>query len=73
MGDSIYQAVQSTVEVKGKAILSSSVILCFAFGVMVLSRFVPTIHFGLLSGIIMITALVGDIVVLPAVLFLKKE
>jgi predicted RND superfamily exporter protein len=58
---------------KGEAILSSSLILCMGFGVLVLSRFVPIIHFGLLSAVIMLTALLGDIVVLPSFILLKKE
>ncbi len=66
-------SIESAIRVKGRAIVSSSIILCIGFGVMVLSRFVPTIHFGMLSAIIMITALLGDLVVLPAFLFLKKE
>jgi predicted RND superfamily exporter protein len=41
--------------------------------VLVLSRFVPTIHFGMLCAIIMITALIGDLMILPSVLLLKSQ
>jgi predicted RND superfamily exporter protein len=58
---------------KGRAILSSSLILCIGFGVLVLSRFVPTINFGMLSAIIMITAVIGDLVVLPSIILLKPD
>lgn len=69
----IPEAIMHTIDTKGSAILSSSLILCIGFGVMVLSRFVPVIHFGLLCAIIMITAVIGDLVLLPAVILLKKE
>ena len=67
------QALERATMVKGQAILISSAILVIGFGIMVLSRFVPIIHFGLLSAIIMVTALVGDLVVLPAIMLFKRE
>ncbi len=69
----IPEALMHVIDTKGRAILSSSLILCVGFGVMVLSRFVPVVHFGLLCAIIMITAVIGDLVLLPAVILLKKE
>lgn len=53
---------------KGKGICASSIILVIGFGVLMLSRFVPTISFGGLSAVIMVTAWIGDMVLLPAVL-----
>jgi hypothetical protein len=60
------EAVKNTIQVKGKAMMLSSLILCIGFGVMIFSRFVPTMNFGVLSSVIMITALIGDILLLPA-------
>jgi predicted RND superfamily exporter protein len=57
---------------KGRAMMSSSLILCIGFGVLLFGSFVPTMNFGLLTAIIMITALVGDMVVLPSILLLKR-
>lgn len=71
-GLSIPETLTHVTETKGPAIISSSMILCIGFGVMILSRFVPIIHFGLLSAIIMVTAVVGDMVLLPAIILLKK-
>ena len=51
----IKTAVAGAILTKGKAIVISSLILCIGFGVMVFSRFVPTINFGALSAVIMIT------------------
>jgi len=71
-GTSIPMAVRSVMFLKGRAIISSSVILCIGFGVVILSSFRPTMNFGMLTAIIMITALIGDIVFLPAIIMLKK-
>lgn len=59
-------AIKLALKSKGSAITFSSIILAIGFGVMVFSSFVPTIYFGLLSAIIMLTALIGDIVFLPS-------
>ncbi len=71
-GNTSKESVIKSLLSKGKAMSVSSLILCIGFGVMVFSRFVPTINFGVLSSIIMLTALMGDIFILPsAVLFLS--
>jgi len=72
-GFSVAESVNHTILVKGRAILSSSAILCIGFGVVALSNFSPTVHFGLLTSIIMITACIGDMILLPSVLFMKKR
>ncbi|CCK80461.1 efflux RND transporter permease subunit [Desulfobacula toluolica] len=66
----IKDSVKNSILFKGRAILLSSLILCIGFGVMVFSRFVPTINFGVLSSIIMVTAVIGDILILPSVALL---
>ena len=65
-GADIKEAIRHTIQVKGRAILLSSLILSIGFGVMVFSSFVPTINFGALSAVIMLTAALGDILLLPA-------
>ena len=70
-GLSIAKAVETTMLVKGRALLSSSAILCVGFGILVLSSFMPIVYFGALSALIMITAVIGDLIVLPAVLMIK--
>ena len=71
-GKTISISVDKTIHRKGLPIISSSLILCLGFGVMSLSNFVPVIDFGFLSAIIMITAVIGDLVVLPSILLLKS-
>ena len=70
---SIPKSLERVIFTKGRAIISSSLILCIGFGVLILSSFVPTINFGMLSSIIMITAVIGDIVVLPSIVLLRKS
>ena len=62
----IKAAIAEAILTKGKAMILSSLILCIGFGVMIFSRFVPTMNFGALSSVIMITALIGDILILPS-------
>ncbi len=72
-GMSVSNSIKAATIVKGRAILSSSLILSLGFGVSVLSRFVPIVHFGILTALVMLTALIGDLVVLPAIIHLKKD
>jgi predicted RND superfamily exporter protein len=53
---------------KGKGICASTAILFISFSVLMLSQFVPTISFGGLSAVIMLTAWIGDMVVLPSIM-----
>jgi predicted RND superfamily exporter protein len=64
-------ALEQVVLRKGKPILTTSLILCIGFGVLVFSNFVPTFYFGLLSALVMLTALAGDVLLLPAIMHLK--
>jgi hypothetical protein len=67
-GISIPETIELVITGKGRAISLSSLILCIGFGTMITSSFVPTVHFGALSAIIMITAVIGDLIVLPSIL-----
>ncbi len=71
-GHSHAKAAENVILYKGQAIISSSLILCIGFGVLMLSRFMPTLYFGFLSTLIMITALIGDMLFLPALICLGK-
>jgi len=66
--NSMGEAALEAVSVKGEPIIVTSFILCCGFGVMVLSSFVPTIQFGFLSAMIMISAMVCDLFILPALI-----
>ena len=52
----------------GRPIVLTSVVNCAGFGILFLSDFLPMSHFGLLSAVAMVAALVGDLVLLPNLL-----
>jgi predicted RND superfamily exporter protein len=70
---SIQESLRTVITTKGVAIFCSSVILCIGFGVLLLSRFIPMVHFGLLTGIVMLIGFTGDMVLLPSIMLLKRE
>jgi len=71
---SISEAAQNAIMEKGSAIITTSLVLFAGFGILIFSSFVPTIQFGFLTAIIMISALVCDLVITPALLvFLERK
>lgn len=68
-GIPIHLAVSSSIQIKGRAIITSSIILCCGFGILGFSSFVPTAYFGILCAGIMLSAIVGDLFFLPSFLF----
>ena len=52
----------------GKAIISTSITIVFGFSILGFSNFIPTIYFGLFTGMAMITALVLVLTLLPRLL-----
>ena len=62
----------------GIAILNTSITIVFGFSILVLSNFIPTIYFGVFTGIAMLLALISVLTLLPKLLltfkpFEKKE
>ncbi len=72
-GCSINKACIASIEKKGVPMITTSLILTGGFGILVLSSFVPTAQFGFLCSAIMLFALISDIVILPAIIMLKKS
>ncbi len=56
----------------GKAMYFTSIAIIFGFGILALSNFIPTIYFGLLTGVALFVALVGDLLLLPAMILVLK-
>ena len=52
----------------GKAIISTSITIIFGFSILVLSNFIPTIYFGIFTGLAMLTALILVLTLLPILL-----
>ena len=62
-------ACHSTV---GKAILNTSITIVFGFSILVLSKFIPTIYFGIFTGLAMLLAMVSVLTLLPSLILLVK-
>lgn len=71
-GNPVSDAVHNVIVQKGRGMMSSSLIMSIGFSVLVFSNFVPTIQFGVLSALIMLTGIVGDMLLLPAILLFKR-
>lgn len=56
----------------GRAMFYTSVIIIFGFSIMVLSQFIPTIYFGILTGFAMLVALLGALFLLPKLILMVK-
>lgn len=69
-GVSPVAAIVRTYRQAGRAVMTTTIILSAQFLVLTTSQFVPTTHFGLLTSIGLIAALLFDLVLLPAILVL---
>ena len=56
----------------GKAILNTSITIVFGFSILVLSKFIPTIYFGIFTGIAMLLAMISVLTLLPSLILLIK-
>ena len=56
----------------GIAILNTSITIVFGFSILVLSNFIPTIYFGLFTGIAMLLAMISVLTLLPKLLLVYK-
>ena len=65
-----HKSVDLALRESGKAVIFTSLILVFGFSSMVFASLVPTVLFGVFAGLIMALALLGDLLVLPALLFI---
>ena len=70
LGKSTQEAIRLTINGAGHAIVLTSILLVFGFGVLVFSPLTSTYFFGLLACITMAAALFGDLLILPTMLHL---
>ena len=59
-------------ETVGVAILNTSITIVFGFSILVLSNFIPTIYFGVFTGIAMLLAMVSVLTLLPKLILIVK-
>jgi predicted RND superfamily exporter protein len=64
-GNSYREAVEIAHGQVGQAMLYTTIIVTLGFSILVLSNFMPTIYFGLLTGVAMVFALINNFFLLP--------
>jgi len=63
-----WEAIKRSHATIGRAMYYTSVTVMLGFSILALSRFVPTIYFGLLTGLAMLVALVANLALLPVLI-----
>ena len=56
----------------GVAILNTSITIVFGFSILVLSKFIPTIYFGVFTGLAMLLAMILVLTLLPSLILVIK-
>lgn len=56
----------------GRAMFYTSVIIIIGFSILALSKFIPSIYFGLLTALAMFAAIMGSLTLLPKLILLTK-
>ena len=56
----------------GVAILNTSITIVFGFSILVFSNFIPTIYFGVFTGIAMLLAMISVLTLLPSLILVTK-
>ena len=56
----------------GVAILNTSITIVFGFSILIFSKFIPTIYFGVFTGIAMFLAMISVLTLLPSLILISK-
>jgi len=56
----------------GIAILNTSITIVFGFSILVFSKFIPTIYFGVFTGLAMLIAMISVLTLLPSLILINK-
>ena len=56
----------------GVAILNTSITIVFGFSILIFSKFIPTIYFGVFTGIAMLLAMISVLTLLPSLILTTK-
>ena len=56
----------------GEAILNTSITIVFGFSILIFSNFIPTIYFGIFTGIAMLFAMISVLTLLPALILIIR-
>ena len=67
-----YETLEKCHNTVGVAILNTSITIIFGFSILVLSNFIPTIYFGVFTGIAMLLAMISVLTLLPKLILVVK-
>ena len=67
-----YKTIETCHSTVGQAILNTSITIVFGFSILVLSKFIPTIYFGIFTGLAMLLAMVSVLTLLPSLILLIR-
>ena len=71
--DRDYQATMTRCHASiGKSMFYTSLTIIVGFSILMLSNFIPTIYFGLLTGLSMLIAILGALTLLPQLIVMVK-
>ena len=70
--NSYNQTLEKCHDTVGVAILNTSITIIFGFSILVLSNFIPTIYFGIFTGIAMLLAMISVLTLLPKLILIIK-
>ncbi len=70
--DDYNQTLEKCHDTVGVAILNTSITIVFGFSILVLSNFIPTIYFGIFTGIAMLLAMISVLTLLPKLILVVK-
>ena len=66
------QALKICHSTVGVAILNTSITIVFGFSILIFSKFIPTIYFGVFTGIAMLLAMISVLTLLPSLILISK-
>ena len=70
--NSYNQTLEKCHNTVGVAILNTSITIVFGFSILMLSNFIPTIYFGVFTGIAMLLAMISVLTLLPKLILIIK-
>ena len=65
-------AINKAINTVGHPMYHTTIIVVIGFSILMLSNLVPTIYFGLLTAVVMISVLIANLILLPRLIFIFK-
>lgn len=67
-GRSVRESIAMIISHTGPALITTTLVLVFGFGTLAFAMFVPNVYFGIMTAVVLMTALITDLTFLPALL-----